>query len=172
MRYIIDTEKLTITPITESKPRNLADIMKEWEGAREYEGIVAEIQKWYYGYVLEDAWCATSVSYAAHLAGGEIEKQVGKYENVDRMKDHLNQQNRLDCTKNYGGGAYIPKVGDLVFFSIKYSYKDCTHVGAITAVNASTGRISVISGNCDDMVKTKDYNYFTDRYVVAFGNLG
>lgn len=172
MRYIVDTERLTITPLDEtSEKKTLADIMTPWIGTKEYDGVIAEIQNWYYGRLVKDAWCATAVSYAAHLLGGEIEKIVGKYENVDSMKKHLVNQNRLDCTKNYGGGAYKPVRGDLVFFSAVHNYKDCTHVGVILTADNKTGYLETVSGNASDMVKRDTYNYLNDRYVVAFGNI-
>lgn len=172
MKYIIDTDTLKMIPYKETEEKKtLADIILPWVGTKEYDGVVADIQNWYYGFVSKTAWCATCVSYAAHLLGNPVEKYVGKFENVDLMKDHINKQGRLDCTKNYGGGAYTPVRGDLIFFSLKYSYKDCTHVGVVLEANPNTGNVTCISGNSSDMVKIDSYNYYTNKYVVAFGNM-
>lgn len=147
----------------------IASLMAEHIGAKEYEGIVAEIQKWYYGRLVKASWCCTCLSYFSEMAGVSI--QTGKHENVDRMKQYMQERDMLDCTVNYGGGHYKPKPGDVVFMSSKHMYDDCTHVGAVLTVNNDTGHIEVISGNCDDQIKVKKYNYLIHKYIVAFGRI-
>lgn len=148
---------------------DMADLFKAHEGTKEYTGIVETIQRWYYGRLVKAAWCATSLSYFAEKAG--VADQTGKHENVDRMKDYMRSRDMLDCTKNYGGGHYKPKKGDVVFMSSKHTFADCTHVGVVSSVNNTSGDLWVISGNCDDAIKTKHYNYLTDKYIVAFGRI-
>lgn len=147
----------------------MADIMESMLGAVEYDETVTKIQTWFYGTLMKTAWCCTCVSYCAEKAG--VAAQTGKYENVDSMKEFMNSINRLDCTKRYGGGAYKPKRGDVVFMSIAYSYADCTHVGVVAEVDNATGYLKVISGNSNDSIRYTEYNYLQDDYVVAFGNI-
>lgn len=149
--------------------KNIALEFSKHIGTREYDGIVKKIQEWYYGRLVKASWCCTSLSYFAELCG--VGDQTGKHENVDRMKDYMRNRDMLDCTKNYGGGQYKPKMGDIVFMSSKHDFNDCTHVGAVYSIDNITGRIDVISGNCDDMIKIKSYNYLTDKYIVAFGRI-
>lgn len=156
-------------PMSNNNGLTLADKMEQYEGAAEYEGIVAEIQKWFYGYVSRTSWCATCVSYFANLLG--IGNQVGKYENVDKMKENFNARGFLDCTKNYGGGNYQAKRGDVVFFSDNHTYADCTHVGVVQSINHQTGELQWIGGNTSDKIMSKTTNYLTDKYVVAFGRV-
>lgn len=173
----IDIEKGIITvdgevayelqPKNDSHKTDLAGMFEAYVGTKEYDGIVSVIQKWYYGRLVKDAWCATSVSYFASMCG--LYDIVGKYENVDRMKEHMNAIGRLDCTQLYGGGNYKPKRNDLVFMSSKHTYDDCTHVMVISSVDNKTGVIKCIGGNTGDAIAYRTYNYFTDKYIVAFG---
>ena len=174
MKYYIELDTETTTVKLVDYPGcnalyTLADCFEAYEGTKEYNGIVAKIQEWYYGYVSKTAWCATSVSYFADYIG--IADQVGKYENVDKMKEHFNTRGFLDCTPTYGGGAYKAKRGDLVFFSDNHTYADCTHVGVVQSINHNTGYLQWIGGNTSDAISSRETNYLTDKYVVAFGRV-
>lgn len=171
MKYIIDTEAGTCKPYGgQLKYDTIADAMEAWAGAKEWDEKVTKIQTWFYGRLVKDAWCATGLSYFS--AAVEKEDQTGKFENVDLMKDHMNKLGRLDCTANYGGGAYRPKRGDVVFMSSKHTYADCTHVGTVSAINHNTGEVTICSCNDkNDSIGFQVRNYKTDRYVVAFGNI-
>lgn len=172
MKIVIDTDNgkilLNGEQIYDFKPPlfDLAGFFEEYEGVKEYSGVVSDIQKWYYGYVSKTPWCATSISYFADLCG--LGKIVGKYENVDLMKKHFINQGRLDCTVNYGGGAYTPKRNDIVFMSRVYDFGDCTHVMVVQSVNGN--KIKCIGGNTSDAILSREYDYIKDRYIVAFGN--
>lgn len=171
MIITIDTNKLTCTfgnSVT-VKNKTLADAFEEHIGAKEWDSFVTSIQKWYYGSLVKDAWCCTSVSYFAHQLG--LDSQVPKNENVDRLKDFMVKQGKLDCTKNYGGGAYVAKRGDLVFFSNGFNFKDCTHVGVVQEIHYDTGWLTYISGNANDSIMSKTTNFLTNKYTVAFGRV-
>lgn len=175
MKVVIDTDKNIVLVDGEQvyeKPSgahktDLAGLFEAYLGTKEYEGIVSVIQKWYYGTLVKDSWCATSVSYFANLCG--LSEVVGKYENVDKMKEHMNSIGRLDCTKLYGGGHYKPKRNDIVFMSSRYEYDDCTHVMVVSEVDNNTGAIKCVGGNTGDAIAFRNYNYLTDKYIVAFG---
>lgn len=171
MKYIIDTDALTIIPAEahEDNAITIADAMEAELGAKEWDDDVLEIQKWFYGHYVKDAWCATGLSYFSAAAGKEY--YTGKYENVDHMKEHMNSLGYLDCTANYGGGHYQPKRGDVVFMSSKHTYEDCTHVGVVSSVDNNSGEVTVVSCNCDDSIKKRSYNYKTDKYIVAWGRV-
>lgn len=170
-KYIIDIDRGTCELYdTVPKYKTIADAMEAWVGAKEWDSKVSAIQKWFYGSLVKDAWCCTGLSYFANNVG--VEKQTGRFENVDSMKDYMNTLGRLDCTKNYGGGAYKPKRGDVVFMSNKYTYADCTHVGVVSSVDNKTGAITICSCNDkNDSIGHQERNYLVDKYVVAFGNV-
>lgn len=165
----IDGTHYAMSEMSAKTDNTLADLFEKYQGTKEYNGIVAEIQKWYYGNLVRDAWCATSVSYFAHVLN--ISDQTGKFENVDGMKDFMNKRHMLDCTRNYGGGTYLPKRGDLVFFSSYHKYVDCTHVAVVSKVDHATGEMDYVGGNQSDMICVKHANYLADKYVVAFGRI-
>lgn len=175
MKIVIDTEKnivmvdgdVVFNAESTGHKTDLAGMFEAYEGTKEYEGIVKVIQTWYYGDMVKAAWCATAVSYFAYICG--LSDLVGKYENVDYMKENLRSKGRLDCTANYGGGAYKPKRNDLVFFSKYNTYTDCTHVMVVQEIKGDY--VICIGGNTDDAITSKTYNYKTNKYVVAFGNL-
>lgn len=147
----------------------ISEEMCKYLGTKEYTGIVADIQRWYYGKLVRDAWCTTSISYFANLCG--VSEQTGKHENVDMLKEYMNNRHALDCTKRYGGGSYKAKPGDIIFFSTKHLYKDCTHVGSVVDINHSTGWVKWVGGNTDNAISVKENNYLTDPYVIAFGRI-
>ena len=61
--------------------KTLTDWFERYIGVKEYHGIVAVIQEWFYGYLEKASWCATSMSYAAHYMG-MLDQIGGKNENV------------------------------------------------------------------------------------------
>lgn len=173
MKVSIDMDKRTISVDGKQVYPNvshetMADLFEQYLGVTEYNGVVIDIQTWYYGRLVKDAWCATSVSYFANKCG--VSEQVGKHENCDRMKDYMNKKGTLHKTKKYGGnGSYIPKRGDVVFMSSKNTYSDITHVGVVSSINGD--KLKVVSGNMKDMIQIDEYSLSTSTYVVAFGEV-
>jgi hypothetical protein len=148
------------------KKKLLSDAFLEYLGAKEYTGIVQVIQEWYYGRFVKASWCATSLSYFADACG--LSKQIGKHENVDRMKEYMAKNNKIKMSLAYKGN-YIPKTGDVVFFSDKHTYNDCTHVGAVLAVD--NNMVTWIAGNTSDSIAIRETNMKTDKYLVCFGEV-
>ena len=166
---ILTVNGKTIYSETNVSRETLADALEKYVGVKEYDGIVAEIQKWYYGYISKTPWCCTCVTYFANKLG--LSAQIPKSENVDVLKNFMNFNHMLDCTINYGGGSYKAKRGDLIFFSDRHIYEDCTHIGVIQNINHETGMVTWIGGNTNDAIKSKTNNFKTDKYVVAFGRV-
>lgn len=101
MIIVIDTEKKTVEingkPYTNNlqelvindqkivKPTmTIASELGKYRGTMEYDGIVADIQKWYYGKLVKSSWCATTISYFANKLG-ILSQFGGKNENVYNM---------------------------------------------------------------------------------------
>lgn len=72
----------------------LADVFERYEGVQEYQGIVAIIQKWYYGTLVKDAWCATALSWALDKMG-LLSSGMKKQENVYFLWNELMNQVRV-----------------------------------------------------------------------------
>ena len=120
MKYIIDTDTMTITKYKDQKPDaitpgktrgvQMVEQLEKWKGAREWDNIVSGIQTWFYGYVPKTSWCATTMSYLLTAVGIQI-----KLDNVLRLYNF--------AKKSVIGPFYtkneLPKTikrGDILFF--------------------------------------------------------
>ena len=82
----------TLEDVTQSKPSDalpsagerIFDGFDANRNVKEYNGIVAKIQEWFYGSLVKDSWCATSMCYFADHAGC-LEAIGGKHDNVYDM---------------------------------------------------------------------------------------
>lgn len=79
----------------------LLEAFTPYIGTREYNGIVAEIQKWYYGFVSQTAWCATSMSYFANKCG-ILDQLGGKNEGVWEMYNKCKTAHKGGTFYDYG----------------------------------------------------------------------
>lgn len=125
----------------------------------EYNGIVAEIQKWYYGYVQHSAWCATSTSYFAYQAG-VLDQLGGRNEGVYEMMKACEVAHASGRVKGkfYGYGNFpetIPK-GAVIFFQrlglshVAHCYEPIKY--------SKLGWIQCIGGNQNDRICVKRYS--------------
>lgn len=136
----------------------MTTIVNEFEkyiGTREYDGIVETIQRWYYGTLVKDAWCATSTSYFANVAG-IIDQIGGKHEGVSEMMDATRALHKTDG--RFFEYPHIPrdlKKNDIIFFKrngashVAHLWRDESYLGV--------GTINVLGGNQSDMICKKDY---------------
>lgn len=137
----------------------IADLFAAHRGEQEYTGIVADIQKWYYGSLVKASWCATSMSYFANQAG-LLSKIGGKNENVYQMLK--------DCTSCGGGQMYyrgsIPPTiekGDILFWDWTGNGMTSTsnkHVNICEHTSYNNGNVFAIGGNQSDKICTKEYS--------------
>lgn len=139
----------------ENKKMTIVEFFEKHQGVTEYNGIVATIQKWFYGSLVRDAWCATSTSYAADQAG-ILDQIGGKNEGVSEMMAACKKLHERDG--RFYGYSKIPyqlKRNDIVFFKrngsshVAHVWEDCFYTGS--------GYINVIGGNQSDMICKKDY---------------
>lgn len=142
-------------------------------GTTEYNGIVAEIQKWYYGYVRHSAWCATSESYMAEQAG-VLDQLGGKNEGVYEM---MMACKRIHENGNAKGQFYwygeipdiIPK-GAVVFFQ-KLGVSHVANAYEPTKYS-KLGWIQCLGGNQSDSICVKRYSMAAIQaiFVPDFGS--
>lgn len=131
----------------------LADFMERYEGTTEYNGVVADCQKWFYGSVVEAAWCATFLCYALHQLG-ILEKNLSeKHENVFYLYNDL----KSHCTEV---SAKEAQRGDIVVlnFSKPFAWNSSKHVAVLAAPINGSGLTSLIGGNQSDSVCKKMYS--------------
>ena len=133
----------------------IVDEFEKYIGVHEYDGIVATIQIWYYGTLVRDAWCATSTSYFANVAG-VLDQLGGKQESVYTMMNNCRALHKNDG--RFWDYPNIPrnlKKHDVIFFQrsgmshVAHLWRDETYTGS--------GTISVLGGNQSDMICKKDY---------------
>lgn len=132
---------------------------EEHIGTVEYNGIVADIQRWYYGYVQHSAWCATSTSYFAYQAG-VLDQLGGRNEGVYEMMKACEVAHASGRVKGkfYGYGNFpeiIPK-GAVIFFQrlglshVAHCYEPIKY--------SKLGWIQCIGGNQNDSICVKRYS--------------
>lgn len=165
-KYIIDTETGICEPynedVPETKGEKLYKLFKQFEGTKEYDGVVAQIQKWYYGSLVKASWCATAVSYFASQLGIPI-----KAENVNVLRT------ACDILAKGGSGEYydrrttgLPetvKRGDILFWLWSGDVMTNTsskHVGVCAAekVAIQSAVVPCIGGNQDNSICVKNYD--------------
>lgn len=134
--------------ITDRSPTTLADMFAPHAGTHEYDGIVAEIQKWYYGSLVKASWCATSVSYFWHALKGN---KILHAENVKVLLDQCKSSGMRLITE-----LTDMRRGDIVFFL--WDKKGPMTTTSSKHVSIYTGSPSqYIGGNQDDSICIKTY---------------
>lgn len=133
----------------------IVDEFEKYIGVHEYDGIVAVIQKWYYGSLVRDAWCATSTSYFANVAG-ILDQIGGKHESVSEMMDATRRLHKDDG--RFFEYPHIPRdlqKHDIIFFK----RNGASHVAHLWRNEAylGIGSLSVLGGNQSDMICKKEY---------------
>ncbi len=130
-------------------------------GVLEYNGIVGEIQKWYYGGdLVRGPWCASSMSYFANKAG-LLPAIGGKNDNVYNMM----QSCKLAAKEGYGTfytreelPKRIPQYAICFFLWSGSTMTEGSSKHVCMSEYASTGaNIYCIGGNQSDKICTKSY---------------
>lgn len=111
-------------------------------------------------------WCGAFVSWCARTTG--IPQDVIPTNlSSTAMRDYFKGLGLHHLSPAYGG-TYIPKQGDIVFFtstnSAYRSQSNITHVGLVLSANSST--VTCIEGNCPDRVRQLDRSYTS--YITGF----
>lgn len=155
-RYIIDTDNGTCVPYV--SPTNATDFLSQYEGTKEYEGVVADIQKWYYGSLVKAAWCATCMSWVFNKLGIPVTKSENVY----------NLMRNCQYAATQGHGEFFTKIrvpsklqkGDIVFLLFEGSMMTTTskkHVTAYVGVGHD-GNYQCIGGNQSDRIQVSSYD--------------
>ena len=144
------------------KTITITDCFAQHIGVREYDGIVADIQRWYYGYVYKASWCATSCSYFANEVG-MLEAMGGKNENVYSMMEACRKTGKgtfyykAEIPENYairrGTVLFLLHSGTkMTTTSSKHvttAYEDFTYTGK--------GYFKALGGNQNDSICVAQY---------------
>lgn len=166
-KIVFDKDILDILDNKQDKV-DLAGEFYKYNGVKEYTGIVADIQKWFYGTMVYASWCATSVSYFANKLG-ILDKIGGRNENVYAML--------LACkaSADAGKGTFydkqhlptIIKRNDILFFEWDDKPMGITsnkHVG-VCFEDTTLDLVKTIGGNQSDSICVKNYKK-SDIYAI------
>lgn len=175
MQVLIDG--IEYVPSENAPLLTLADVMEVYEGTKEYTGVVAAAQKWYYGYVSKTPWCATFLCWCLAQMGIRAYTLDGRAENVYILNELLIQAAAKDKVKiidpKYG------ERGDIIIYgwSVPFSTMSSKHVGVIYSPLEGS-LYPTIGGNQDDMIKVTKYHiqyvkgiYRPDYSVSSLKNL-
>ena len=159
-KYIIDTEAGTCQPY-QNNVKNVADFLSQYEGAKEYNGIVGTIQNWYYGNLVKAPWCATCMSWVFNKLG----IQVDKAENVYTLMRNCQYAATQGHGTFYSKSELPPELnrGDVCFLLFSGTTMTTTSKKHVTAFieDAGVGRIRCIGGNQTSMIKESVYDRST-----------
>lgn len=112
------------------------------------------------------AWCGAFVSWCARTTGIP-QSVIPTNLSSTAMRDYFKSQGLYHLSYSYGGN-YLPKQGDIVFFSSisasQRSQNNITHVGLV--LSATSSYVTCIEGNCPDRVRQIDRQYTT--YIAGF----
>lgn len=115
-------------------------------------------------FAMNAAWCAIFVTWCKAMAG--IGKDViPHFASCDLGKEWFMKRGLWKYSAAYKSG-YVPKRGDIIFFSSKYTPDDATHVGIVT--NVSGGAVSTVEGNTSDKVARRSYA-LSSKYIIGYG---
>lgn len=158
-KYIIDTDTGTCQPY-QNNAKNVTDFLYQYEGAKEYDAVVAAIQKWYYGSLVTAPWCATCMSWVFN----KLSTPVDKAENVYTLMRNC----QYAATQGHGtfySKSELPELkrGDVCFLLFSGTTMTTTSKKHVTAYvkDVEGGRIRCIGGNQSDQIKASDYDRST-----------
>lgn len=165
-KYIIDTDAGTVTPYTNANSgigERMVAILQAHRGEVEYTGFCKTVQEWFYGTVVESAWCATAISYLAEQTGLLTRKEGD--ENVFWLMETFRD---LDGKKGtfYSTPPQTIQKGDILFWlweGDKMTFSSKKHVG-LAEYNSASDKIYCIGGNQKNKVCTLEYDR---KYLYA-----
>lgn len=109
-------------------------------------------------------WCAMFASFCLHYADvpeAVFPEASGVYAWTVAL---------IDLELYADAEDYIPTAGDIVFIDNSESDGQADHVAVVTEVDEDSETITVIEGNCSDMVMENTYD-FSDSSLVGYGVL-
>ena len=155
-KFIIDTDLGTCQPYGTPIALNIVDFLKRYEGANEYDDVVATIQKWYYGSLVKAPWCATCMSWVFNQLGIPVDKAENVYT--------LMRNCQYAATQGHGtfyGRSELPELekGDVCFLLFTGTTMTTTSKKHVTAFmdKPSDERIRCIGGKQSDQIRVTDY---------------
>lgn len=135
----------------------VTDVFEKYVGTREYDGIVAVIQKWFYGSLVKAAWCATSMCWCLAQLGLRAYTIDGKYENVYNLFTALTQgvkKGKCDIVTNVNQ----LKRGDIIVLNYSGNFTTTSSKHVTSFVRMENNQLVCLGGNQNDGINYRKYN--------------
>ena len=159
-KYIIDTEAGTCQAYGEPIKIDIVDFLTQFNGSKEWDNVVSQIQNWFYGSLIKAPWCATCMSWAFNRMGIPVDKAENVYTLMRNCQYAATQGHGTFYRK-----SEIPELkrGDVCFLLFSGATMTTTSKKHVTAYvkDAENGRIRCIGGNQSDQIKVSDYDRST-----------
>lgn len=110
------------------------------------------------------AWCHTFVSWCADQAGIGTEI-IPKTESVTAGVGFFDKNKRWLKSESQGGD-YVPRRGDIVYFSRTGNIENVTHVGIVTGTEDHT--LYTVEGNVSNLVLERSYDLSSSN-ILGYG---
>lgn len=117
-----------------------------------------------WSFAMNVAWCSIFVTYAG-VMGGLTSNEFPLTANCDEGMNWFKNHKQWKYGAAYGG-SYIPKKGDVVYYSSSKSQSDSTHVGWVESCDGTL--MVAVEGNYSNMVKKRTI-YLSDAYILGYG---
>lgn len=104
-------------------------------------------------------WCAGEAGIPASV--------IPNYLMYESLRSYYQSNGLYKVSKSHGS-SYIPKTGDIVFYSLTSSVSSVTHVGLVETVT-SNGGFTAVEGDFKSKVDRATYKY-SDKYVIGFAS--
>lgn len=117
-----------------------------------------------WSFAMNVAWCSIFVTYAG-VHGGLTGNDFPLTANCDDGMNWFKNRKQWKDGAAYGG-SYIPKKGDVVYYSQTHNQNDSTHVGWCKSCDGTL--MVVVEGNYSNMVKERTI-YLSDPYILGYG---
>lgn len=137
------------TPPTESD--TAIKFLTRHIGTQEYDGIVADIQTWFYGHLVKAPWCATCVSYVL----SNIYDYACKFENVYHLNNWAKNKSRMQVVD-----PSEAQENDLVIisFGAPLAVTSRKHTTFYTGKRDDSGNYLCLGGNQSNSIRISAYS--------------
>lgn len=141
---------------TPPKYFTVTDVFMHYQGTQEWNGIIPTIQKWFYGSMIKEPWCATSMCWALAQLGLREYTLKGKSDNVF----NLNQRLR-DAVSH--GRCHAEKIdnikrGDIIIFSWDGNFNLTSNKHITSAIKLEGDVVKCIGGNQSNGINITSYD--------------
>lgn len=112
-------------------------------------------RQWYTGYADGEPWCATFISWCAEQCGLIEQGIIPKFQGCNWGVSWFQEKGLFRYTSYYDGEDYIPKTGDIIFFSWEHNKSNSGHVGIVQYVEGDC--VITVEGNTSNSVLARSY---------------